>query len=247
MPKTEPGLESQAAGVERGGVELGAELVERPGGQIRLESEPGKGATFILDLPIVEAASNTAEAASPTVHPSSTGLRILVIDDEPQIRRALRAGLERSGCTVFLAERGEEGLDLAALHPPDVVILDLAMPVMDGFEVCRQLREWSQVPIIVLSVRESETDKIAALKAERAPIEVVVGDEPFMLLPASARKEHVEDRGMGGARQALQLPEVRQGDARLSPCWAREGEPPRQRVVHGDFLIGTPDVKPDTS
>jgi two-component system KDP operon response regulator KdpE len=90
-------------------------------------------------------------------------MKVLVIDDEPQIRRALRAGLERNGCTVFLAARGEEGLDLAALHPPDVVILDLAMPGMDGFEVCRQLREWSQVPIIVLSVREGETDKITAL------------------------------------------------------------------------------------
>jgi two-component system KDP operon response regulator KdpE len=90
-------------------------------------------------------------------------MNVLVIDDEPQIRRALRVGLERNGCTVFLAERGEEGLDLAALHPPDVVILDLAMPGMDGFEVCRQLREWSRVPIIVLSVRDGETDKIAAL------------------------------------------------------------------------------------
>jgi two-component system KDP operon response regulator KdpE len=90
-------------------------------------------------------------------------MRALVIDDEPQIRRALRAGLERSGYEVLTAATGEEGLDLAALHPPDVVILDLAMPGMDGFEVCRHLREWSQAPIIVLSVREGEADKIRAL------------------------------------------------------------------------------------
>jgi two-component system, OmpR family, KDP operon response regulator KdpE len=89
--------------------------------------------------------------------------RVLVIDDEPQIRRALRAGLERNGFIVSVASTGEEGLDAAAEHPPDVVILDLAMPGTDGFEVCRQLREWSKVPIIVLSVREDERDKIEAL------------------------------------------------------------------------------------
>jgi two-component system KDP operon response regulator KdpE len=89
--------------------------------------------------------------------------RALVIDDEPQIRRALRAGLERNGFTVAVAANGEEGLDAAAEHPPDVVILDLAMPGTDGFAVCRELREWSKVPIIVLSVREDERDKIEAL------------------------------------------------------------------------------------
>jgi two-component system KDP operon response regulator KdpE len=89
----------------------------------------------------------------------------LVIDDEPQIRRALRAGLEPNGYTVMLAASGEEGLDLAALHPPEIVILDLAMPQMEGLEVCRRLREWSTVPIVVLSVRDREEDKIAALDA----------------------------------------------------------------------------------
>lgn len=90
-------------------------------------------------------------------------MKVLVIDDEPQIRRALRSGLELSGHQVLLAAGGEEGLNLAAIQSPDVVILDLAMPDTDGFAVCKQLREWSQVPIIVLSVRESETDKMKAL------------------------------------------------------------------------------------
>jgi DNA-binding response OmpR family regulator len=90
-------------------------------------------------------------------------MKVLVIDDEPQIRRALRAGLEPEGYTVLLAASGEEGLDMAALHGPDLVILDLAMPGLDGREVCRQLRSWSQVPILVLSVREGERDKVAAL------------------------------------------------------------------------------------
>jgi len=90
-------------------------------------------------------------------------VRILVIDDEPQIRRALRVGLERNGFTVLTAETGEEGLDLAADRLPELVILDLAMPGMDGLTVCRELREWSKVPIIVLSVRDGQEDKITAL------------------------------------------------------------------------------------
>lgn len=90
-------------------------------------------------------------------------MKILVIDDEPQIRRALRAGLERGGYTVTAVSNGEEGLDHASLHPPDLVILDLAMPGTDGFAVCSELRKWSEVPIIVLTVRDSEEDKIKAL------------------------------------------------------------------------------------
>lgn len=92
-------------------------------------------------------------------------MNALVIDDEQQIRRALRIGLERNKYTVALAADGEEGLDAAASEMLDIVILDLAMPGLDGLEVCRQLRTWSKVPIIVLSVRDSENDKIAALDA----------------------------------------------------------------------------------
>lgn len=90
-------------------------------------------------------------------------MNALVIDDEPQIRRALRAGLERNGYAVTLAASGEEGLDAAALKSPDIVILDLALPGIDGLTTCRQMRAWSKVPIVVLSVREGERDKIAAL------------------------------------------------------------------------------------
>lgn len=92
-------------------------------------------------------------------------MNALVIDDEQQIRRALRIGLERNKYSVALAANGEEGLDTAASEQLDIVILDLAMPGLDGLEVCRQLRSWSKVPIIVLSVRDSENDKIAALDA----------------------------------------------------------------------------------
>ena len=88
---------------------------------------------------------------------------ILVADDDPQIARALRAGLEANGYTVFTAADGEEALRLAATNPPDVILLDLVMPRMDGLEFCRRYRTWSQTPIIVLSVQGEEQQKIAAL------------------------------------------------------------------------------------
>jgi two-component system KDP operon response regulator KdpE len=88
---------------------------------------------------------------------------ILVIDDEPQILRALRTILTAKQFRVSVAARGEEGLALAAAQPPDLIILDLSLPDMDGVEVCERLREWTQVPVIVLSVRDNERDKVVAL------------------------------------------------------------------------------------
>jgi two-component system KDP operon response regulator KdpE len=92
-----------------------------------------------------------------------SGERILVVDDEPQIRRALRTALSGHGYGVDLAADGAEALDALALRLPDLVLLDLAMSRVDGLEVVRQTREWSQVPIIVLSARGEERDKVAAL------------------------------------------------------------------------------------
>lgn len=89
--------------------------------------------------------------------------QILVIDDEPQILRALRTILTAKKFGVITASRGEEGLALAAATPPDLVIVDLSLPDINGFEIVTQLREWTKVPIIVLSVRDSEHDKVAAL------------------------------------------------------------------------------------
>jgi two-component system KDP operon response regulator KdpE len=87
----------------------------------------------------------------------------LVIDDEVQIRRLLRLTLEDQGYRVFEAVNGQEGLLEAAQRRPDVVLLDLGLPDMDGVEVLKRLREWSRVPILVLSVRDREEQKIAAL------------------------------------------------------------------------------------
>ena len=88
---------------------------------------------------------------------------ILLIDDESQILRALKTILAANRFRIISAINGEQGLALAAAQSPDLVILDLTLPDMDGIQVCEQLREWSAVPIIVLSVRDSEKDKVAAL------------------------------------------------------------------------------------
>jgi two-component system KDP operon response regulator KdpE len=91
--------------------------------------------------------------------------RVLVVDDEPQIRRALGVNLRARGYEVDLAATGEDALQQAAARHPDVVLLDLGLPGIDGIEVVRGLRGWSHVPIIILSVREDEADKVAALDA----------------------------------------------------------------------------------
>ncbi len=92
-----------------------------------------------------------------------SGERVLVVDDEPQMRRALRTGLEGHGYTVDVAEDGQAALIAIAARVPDAVVLDLVMPVLDGFAVLRDVRSWSAVPIIVLSARGRESDKVEAL------------------------------------------------------------------------------------
>jgi len=91
--------------------------------------------------------------------------RILVIEDEQPIQRFLRASLEAHGFEIIACATGKEGVIEAASRPPDVVILDLGLPDLDGMEVLRRIREWSNVPVIVLSARGQERDKVAALDA----------------------------------------------------------------------------------
>jgi two-component system KDP operon response regulator KdpE len=104
-------------------------------------------------------------SASPTV---------LVVDDEPQIRRFLRTGLELEGYSVSEAENGVEAIRSATMKPVDLVILDLALPDLDGSEVLQRLREWSRVPVIVLSVRSSESEKVRLLE---------LGADDYMVKP----------------------------------------------------------------
>ncbi|BBB92329.1 MAG TPA: response regulator [Methylomusa anaerophila] len=93
------------------------------------------------------------------------GLRMLVIDDEQQIRKLLNVSLSAHGYQVHAAVTGQEGINWAAVHKPDLIIVDLGLPDMDGKNVIKKIREWSQVPIIILTARDQEQEKIEALDA----------------------------------------------------------------------------------
>jgi two-component system KDP operon response regulator KdpE len=105
--------------------------------------------------------------------------RILVCDDEPQILRALKVILREAGFEAVPAETAEEALDRAAVHPPDAAILDLVLPDGDGVEVCREIRRWSPMPIIVLSAVGEEDAKVRALEA---------GADDYVTKPFGARE-----------------------------------------------------------
>ncbi len=107
---------------------------------------------------------NSFSSTDERLRTDGKGARILVVDDERPIRRFLNASLSGQ-YTVLEAVTGEEALEMAASGRPDAILLDLGLPDMDGVDVTRRLREWTQVPIVVISVREREEDKIAALDA----------------------------------------------------------------------------------
>jgi two-component system KDP operon response regulator KdpE len=129
---------------------------------------------------------------------------ILVVDDEPQILRALRINLRVRHYDVHTAGSGSEALDVAARHPPDLVILDLGLPDLDGVEVIQGLRGWTEAPIIVLSGRADSTDKVEALDAGADDYVT----KPFGMDELLARMRAVSRRaGADGA-----IPAVRLGD-----------------------------------
>ena len=94
---------------------------------------------------------------------SKSGARILVVDDEREILRALQRNLTAHGYEVFTAESGEQALDEIAMHRPDLLLLDLGLPDMSGLDVCKRVRAGSSLPIVVLSVKDTERDKVLAL------------------------------------------------------------------------------------
>jgi two-component system KDP operon response regulator KdpE len=94
-----------------------------------------------------------------------SGAQVLIVDDEPQIRRFLRISLESNGYLIHETETGQEAITKTAQLRPDLVILDMGLPDMDGLDVLKRLREWTQTPVIILSVRDSDRDKVAALDA----------------------------------------------------------------------------------
>src|SRR5512141_2455410 len=98
------------------------------------------------------------------LNPANLPIKILIVDDERPIRRFLNASLGNR-YTILEAENGNEAIKIAAMDRPEIIILDLGLPDMDGTDVTRRLREWTDVPIIVVSVRDGEQDKVAALDA----------------------------------------------------------------------------------
>ncbi|HWM45956.1 MAG TPA: response regulator [Xanthobacteraceae bacterium] len=121
---------------------------------------------------------------------------VLVIDDEAQIRRFLRAGFELENFSVLEAESGEAGLRAATLRPVDLIVVDLNLPDLDGGEIVERVRAWSNVPMIVLSVRSSEEDKVRLLEAGADDYVV----KPFGMAELLARARAALRRHLRGAR-----------------------------------------------
>jgi len=148
---------------------------------------------------------------------------VLVIEDEPQIRKFLRASLSAHGYRLEEAETGKRGLLLAAQQPPELVILDLGLPDMDGLDVTRELRTWTSVPIIVLSAREQDGDKVAALDAGADDYLT----KPFSVAELAARLRvalrHAARTKSGGAESVFTVGELKVDLGRR--LVTRRGEP----------------------
>ena len=141
--------------------------------------------------------------SAPEKHP-----RILVVDDEEQIRRALKSILSSRKYDVELAVNGEQAIDLAIDNPPDLVILDMSMPGMDGAEVCEELRSWYTGPILVLSVIANDTYKIAALDT---------GADDYLTKPFSAGELLARIRALlrRASAQTTPIPVISAGDLEI--------------------------------
>lgn len=160
--------------------------------------------------------------------------RVLVVDDEPQILRALRINLRARGYEVDTAADGASALKVAAAHPPDLVVLDLGLPDMDGVEVIGGLRGWTTVPIIVLSGRASSTDKVRALDAGADDYVT----KPFGVDELLARLRALARRGTGGTEDAV----VRVGDVEVdfaakTATRDREGERSAVRLTPTEWHV----------
>jgi two-component system KDP operon response regulator KdpE len=153
---------------------------------------------------------------------------VLLIEDEPQMRRFLRAALDPHGYHLVEAETAREGMGHAAAYNPEVVLLDLGLPDLDGLEVTRRLREWSLVPIIVLSARGQESDKVAALDAGADDYLTKPFTIPELLARMRVALRHAAQREGGSAE-----PEFAVGDLRVDLAL-------RQVFVRGEVVHLTP-------
>ncbi|MEM8531787.1 MAG: ATP-binding protein [Chloroflexota bacterium] len=140
-------------------------LVEAHGGHIWIDDTVTHGTTVCFTLPgVAQERMVGADEATMLVRPVSDKLHVLVIDDDPAIRRLLETGLGDAGYSVQTVMETQTALDVIVKQPPDVVVLDLMLPGMDGFSLCKQLREWTNVPIVMLTARTAEQDVVAGLQ-----------------------------------------------------------------------------------
>ncbi len=128
----------------------------------------------------------------------TAGPKVLIVDDEPQIRRFLRASLQSHDYDLLEAENGKEAVRACTVQKPDLMILDLGLPDMDGLDVIKSVREWSAVPIIVLSIRSDDADKIEAL--DRGANDYVT--KPFSMGELLARMRAALRQGHGAGGEA---------------------------------------------
>jgi DNA-binding response OmpR family regulator len=127
-------------------------------------------------------------------------VRVLIVDDDPAIRKFIRANLEARNYQVFLAADGEEAIKVIETELPDLVLLDIMMPKVDGLEVCRRIRVWSEIPIIILSAREGEMDKVRCLECGADDYLT----KPFSLRELLARIKAVLRRSPDNAENVMQ-------------------------------------------
>ena len=158
--------------------------------------------------------------------------RVLVIDDEEQIRRALKSVLGARHYEVDLAETAELGLELTATRTPDIIVLDLTLPGMSGLEACRRLREWYHGPILILSVRNADDDKIAALD---------LGADDYLTKPFSTGELLARIRALLRRTQGADTSEaeVRSGDLHIDFAKRTvtvKGEPVHLTRIEFDIL-----------
>ncbi|MGT2471520.1 two-component system response regulator KdpE [Paraburkholderia terrae] len=153
---------------------------------------------------------------------SDLSINVVLIEDEQQIRRFVRASLESEGMVVYDAPTGKQGLIEAATRKPDLVIVDLGLPDTDGLDVIRELRGWSALPVIVLSARTQESEKVAALDAGADDYLT----KPFGVSELLARiRAHLRRRNQGGANET---PQVHFGGVTVDLALrqvSRDGEP----------------------
>ena len=173
---------------------------------------------------------------------NESGLRVLVVDDERAIRRFLHTSLAANGYAVFEATNGAEALESVVRDRPDVMILDLGLPDMDGTEVTARLREWSRIPIIILSVRDQEDDKIAALDVgadDYLTKPFGVGELMARMRVVLRRIAHPETEPVFATRDlvvdlARRLVRVRDRDVQLTPT---EYDLLRVLVIHAGKVL----------